>query len=54
MKNIEEVSYPCMICGKESEINEWIYPVDEDSYKHMGWEVWFYCKDCNIKQKDNQ
>lgn len=37
----------CMMCGRECSTTEYVWTGDSNSYK--GWELWCYCKDCDIE-----
>lgn len=37
----------CMICGKKCKTTEYVWTGDENSYE--GWELWRYCKDCDVE-----
>jgi len=42
----DEISESCMICGKQSDIWEFIWTGDTNSCE--GFEFWSYCPECEI------
>ena len=37
----------CMECGRKCSTTEYVWTGDSNSYK--GWELWCYCKDCDVE-----